>query len=589
MRRRMSFWIIGMLLSLLPTTAFSSDGLTFNYTRTEGQAYYDLPLTIYVNVTNNGAEDYYGWWSIGNKANWENFQSVEIKTGETKEVAFETIIAQTGNVTLSIFDLTSDQPLYTFTIQVDKAQPKISGSVHLNLQETPDKGLCMFCDFKNIRIYGSATITNGELFDIYEKSPTAIGYRDSYFKTVLMPQIGDKLIKSSLIGMPEVIKGGETVNVNISINFEGTPEEGQEYVVQILYMDMVIASSEPFTFIRSTNTYWTADGNQRPLSVGDDNTLMVPKEALAVDLRGIYTINTVYKIDVSEANPNCLYYLGFLDYVPHGFMSETNIIRDGEASTVIIDSDYDYYCPVPFKTKTALFTYTPVSESMGPASPVMSQKMSGLITLPFTAQNAWLKWANEDSRPANPFYNEDLKMARLFFEDDGTAIFEPLTKYQPDAFSCYLLYDFKPSPVVFSAEDNVVIPSRPYIAPLTGGYIFQERWTSTMAEKYTYSWNCDKNSISLNKEGAILRPFNAIVGKWDEKAQAFIDTGQEELPYYLKEPVGIESPRRTPDDKTIYTLYGQRVGTATYTGGRLNTEGLKPGLYLVDGKKVVVK
>ena len=81
MRRRMSFWIIGMLLSLLPTTAFSSDGLTFNYTRTEGQAYYDLPLTIYVNVTNNGSEDYYGWWSIGNKANWENFQSVEIKTG----------------------------------------------------------------------------------------------------------------------------------------------------------------------------------------------------------------------------------------------------------------------------------------------------------------------------------------------------------------------------------------------------------------------------------------------------------------------------------------------------------------------------
>ena len=110
-----------------------------------------------------------------------------------------------------------------------------------------------------------------------------------------------------------------------------------------------------------------------------------------------------------------------------------------------------------------------------------------------------------------------------------------------------------------------------------------------MAEKYTYSWNCDKNSISLNKEGAILRPFNAIVGKWDEKAQAFIDTGQEELPYYLKEPVGIESPRRTPDDKTIYTLYGQRVGTATYTGGRLNTEGLKPGLYLVGGKKVVIK
>ena len=214
----MSLWIIGMLLSLLPTTAFSSDGLTFNYTRTEGQAYCDLPLTIYVNVTNNGVGDYYGWWRISNKADWENFQAVEIKAGETKEVAFETIIAQTGDVTQSVFDLTSEQSLYTFIIQVENAQPKISGSVHLNLQETADNSSYIFSDFKNIRIYGSATITNGEQFDIYEKSPTAIGASDSRFKAVLTPQIGDKLVKSSLIGMPDVIKGGETVNVELTLD-----------------------------------------------------------------------------------------------------------------------------------------------------------------------------------------------------------------------------------------------------------------------------------------------------------------------------------------------------------------------------------
>ncbi len=589
MRRRMSLWIIGMLLSLLPTTAFSSDGLTFNYTRTEGQAYCDLPLTIYVNVTNNGVGDYYGWWRISNKAEWENFQAVEIKAGETKEVAFETIIAQTGDVTQSVFDLTSEQSLYTFIIQVENAQPKISGSVHLNLQETADNSSYIFSDFKNIRIYGSATITNGEQFDIYEKSPTAIGASDSRFKAVLTPQIGDKLVKSSLIGMPDVIKGGETVNADISIYFEGTPEEGQEYVVQILYMDMVIASSDPFTFIRSTNTYWTADRSQRPLTVGDDNTLMVPKEALAVDLRGIYMQNTIYKIDVSEANPNCLYYLGFLDYVPQGFQSETNIIRDGEASTVIIDSNYDYYCPVPFKTKTALFTYTPVSESLGPASPVMSQRLSGLTTLPFTAQRAWLAGTNEDEHPESPFYNDDFKMASLSSNGDGMIVFKYNPGFQPDCYGCYLIYDIKPSPVVFYSE-NIVIPTFVSMNMITCGYLIYRRWISTIAKKYTYCWNSDKNSIRLNEEGAVIRPFSVIIGKWDEETMSYVDAGLEEVPYYIEDaPVGIESLRRTPDDKAIYSLYGQRVGTATYTDGKLNTEGLKPGLYLVGGKKVVIK
>ena len=591
MRRRMSFWMVGMLLSLLPSMASTSDGLTFNDARTEGAAYSDLPLTILIDVTNNGDEDYYGWWSVGYKTDWENFQTVEIKAGETKEVAFKTIITQTGNVKLSVFDMENNQPLYTFTIHLEKAQPKMSGSVYLNLQEESEGTLCMYSDYKNIRIYGSATITNEEQFDIYEKSPTAIGYRDSYFKAVLVPQIGEELYKTSLMDMPEVIKGGESTNVNFSINFEGMPANGQEYCVQIWYMDMVIASSEPFIFIRSTNTYWTADGTQRPLTVGEDNTLIVPKEAQAVDLRGLYMINTIYKIDVSEANPNCLYYLGFLDYVPQGFLSENNIIRDGEASSLVIDSNYDYYCPVPFKTKTALFTYTPISESMGPASPVMSQKMSGLITLPFTAQNAWLAGKNGDTQPENPFYNDDFKMAILSTVQNGTIIFQPLISYQPDYFHYLLIYDLKPSPIVFYAEDEY-IPSQLGMKITMSGIPVEKRWASTVAEKNTYSWNCDKNKICRNEEGALIPSFNAIIGYWDEETKTYIDTGLEELPYYIDSDEGyvnIKSTRRTPEDKAIYSISGQRVGTAAYQDGRLCTDGLKPGLYIVGGKKVVVK
>lgn len=586
MRRRMSFWIIGMLLSLLPTTAFSSDGLTFNDARIEGLAYSDLPLTILIDVTNNGAEDYYGWWSVGNKMEWENAHAVEIKAGDTKEVAFETIIAQAGDVKLSVFDNNNDLPIYTFTIHLEKGLPKISGSVQLFLEEDSEGNRYISSNFGGFNIYVTATITNDEEVDI----PTA-GYKDSYLKAVLIPQIGNAPVTVSFSGIPDVIRSGESITASGNIICVGMPEEGQEYGVEIRYMDIVIATSEPFTFRSSINTYWTADGSKKRLSVVDGNTLKVPAEALAVDLRGIYNDDTVYKIDVSEANPNCLYYLGFLDYVPKGFTSETNIIRSGEASTVVIDSNYDYFCPIPFKAKSALFTYTPVSESMGPASPVMSQKMSGLICLPFSVQKAWLLGANEGMHPESPFYNDDFKMAVLSTGDQESIVFIYQPGLVPNCNNCYLIYDLKPSPVVFYAEDVAIPEFSPQVWE-AGGYSFHKSWISKTAEDYTYSWNCDKSSICRNEEGTLIRPFNVFIDKWDAAEGTYDKTGPVELPFSIivtGESTDTESLRRTPDDKTIYTLYGQRVGTATYTDGRLNTEGLKPGLYLVGGKKVVIK
>jgi hypothetical protein len=45
------------------------------------------------------------------------------------------------------------------------------------------------------------------------------------------------------------------------------------------------------------------------------------------------------------------------------------------------------------------------------------------------------------------------------------------------------------------------------------------------------------------------------------------------------------------DAKTVavYSLSGQRVGTADINEGRLSLNGLQPGLYIINGQKVVVK
>lgn len=606
MMKRMSFWLLGMLLNMLPIMASPSDSLTFSNVRTEGVLYPGMPIKVHVEVTNNGDKDYYSMWSVSNgDPDWSYWTSqinniVEIVAGGSGDITLDASISKAGDLELQIYEVIEKRIIYTFQIHVEEGQPKISASIKMNFEEDASDGShYIYSDFKNTSFSGKITITNEEEESIF-RSNQLLAPIFSMFQATISPEIagtGSVAPYGYVTELPEVIKSGETVTGRVTfILNDCEPVNGMQYIAQVEYNHTIIASSEPFTFRYSTNTYWTFDGVRSPLTISND-TLKIPKDAAAVDLRGLYYINTVFKIDVTEANPNCLYYIGFLDYVPKGFTSDANIIRENEANMLSIDSNYDFYCPVSFQAKTAFFTYTPVSESRGPASPVMSQRMSGMITVPFDAQKAWLAGTNEYHEDS-PFYNEDFKIANQWgLDEDGTIVFWPLT---PDAIVsrhfCYLIYDMKPSPLVFYSEDAYIFPNdygREIIVGHNRSLIRHASRKTRKAEKYTYSWNCDKNCFVLNEEGATIRPFNVTVGVCEQFKDTLVDTGLETLPYTIKEPdegyVNIKSPRRTPEDKAIYSISGQRVGTAAYNDGRLCTDGLKPGLYIVGGKKVVVK
>lgn len=597
MKQRMTLWMIGMLLSLLPSVASSPDSLEFRRLSPDSEAYINTPIVILIQVTNTAQEDYYGWWCVGDTPDWKNSQAVEIKAGETVELAFETTISQPGDVRLHVFDLMTEEYLYGFYIYFNIVEPKVEATIEVNTEQDDEGNRFIYSDYSSVRIGGSFTLTNLGESTLINKPTGAWGAYHDLFQVVLIPQIEEQNY-NTIYGMANEIKAGETCSRYYGFTISGKPVEGQEYTVQLMYSDHVLATSEPFTIRRSTNHYWTADNSRKPLPVVGD-VLKVPGDALAVDMRGLYDLSTVYSIDVSEANPNCLYYLGFLDYVPKGFDSEANIIRNGEASLVTIDSNYDFYCPENFKAKTALFTYTPISESMGPASPVMSQRMSGMITLPFEAQKAWLSGTNE-YHPESPFYNEDFKIAYLFsVKSDGTIVFRPYPATTPIINWDFpiLIYDIKPSPVVFYSED-VDIRSGRSGGTIAEGEIFEYGlMTTRKAEKYSYSWNCDRNCFCLNEEGATIRPFNVTISKWSLQSQTCIDAGWEVYPheilYINPEETGIGSisnlEGNSSQELTVYSLSGQPVGTAIYTNGQIKAEGLKPGLYVAGGRKIVIK
>ena len=120
--------------------------------------------------------------------------------------------------------------------------------------------------------------------------------------------------------------------------------------------------------------------------------------------------------------------------------------------------------------------------------------------------------------------------------------------------------------------------------------------TSRKAEKYSYSWNCDKNRFCLNEEGATIRPFNVTISKWDQQSEKCVDAGFKFYPHEflpIEVDTAIESVSNMDEtnshELTVFSLSGQPVGTATYTNGQLKAEGLKPGLYVAGGKKIVIK
>lgn len=607
MRQKMICWIVGLIFGIMPmmgaNVTDSPEHLAFGKIWMEGGCRARQVQCMHVEVTNTGLLDYQGWWDVrdiktgkrlGESDTYGDFNvgEVDVKAGETKDVTIWFFFIQPDSFELSI--VSSGTRLFNYTVDIgENVAPKVTGNLRVDMLERTDDGNILYGDYAHFRITGTATLTNEDENTIFAWG----GFMDgagSGIQVAVSPQLfGPYVAYNNLYSLASELKSGQTVTKDFEFEFTATPEDGKEYGI---YLDVLGNGVDQILFIVKpcTNTYWTADGHVKPLPVEAGQVLKVPCEALAVDLRGQYEMNTVFSIDTSEANPNCLYFLGYLDNVPQGFTSKTNIIRDYDAKEIIINADDDYYCPMPFKAKTALFTYTPVSEVMGPANTYMSQIMSGTVILPFETQQPWLDYVN-DSNQESSFLNEYLRIAQFKGSNGTDLVFEPVTSPTFHSYEPYLIYYIIPSPISFFSEDVTIPSTRKAMQTSQDGiFSFEGSTTTTTAERDTYIWNCDHYCFYLNHEPKQVRPFTAIM-HIDTNLINLPDGLPEVLKYTLDSEPGVTSSLITAVNSTsqypqaVYSLSGQRVGTAEYANGRLSAEGLRPGLYIVGGRKIVVK
>lgn len=363
--------------------------------------------------------------------------------------------------------------------------------------------------------------------------------------------------------------------------------------------------------------YWKANGMTNRLPQ-NENTLKVPSEAVAVDLRGSGDIAKDCFIDASAANPNCIYYMDGDDGLPDGLDENRLIVRDLTIGDFIVDSRYDYYCPIAFKAGTALFNYTPFSELWGGPYPWMSMIMSGVFVLPFDVQRAWLIDTNDVPGTDAGFDSRVLRVYRYIGDEEDVLRFSIVKEQQLNAYEPYLTFLF-PSRIAFYGE-NVTVPVTRTAYAMGNKY---DLWCVTSSQptpQWVYSWYCDHYYFYQGNLSETIRPFSGVVdvrrhlpnhggyGEPDdspggsggaeivppggsdggEKVNGEIDDTWQDFPDRLNTilwgedvyGVGHVESGASQRPPFIYSLSGQRI---TDTGR------LKPGLYIKGGRKVAVK
>ena len=330
--------------------------------------------------------------------------------------------------------------------------------------------------------------------------------------------------------------------------------------------------------------------------------LIIPNDACAVDMRYVSQGVTI-SLDVSQANPNCLYYLDAQNRMPEGLDDDRLIIRsndDGELyiDELIVNNKYPFLCPESFKAAKALFIYTPRCEAPGVQQPESGIVGSGTLVLPFDVDQAWLLDVNETLGVDAGFTSDALSICRLVGYD-GKLKFQHVDDNRLSANQPYLINSILPSPIAFYAE-NVTVPRFRTCSIRYGACCF-DGYTMNNYPGYAFCWDYRQKDFLLCNGG--MSPFSAFIvlqgppgvpGSSDGEGQGGApgaaggssgDSHEDvrlEVTIMGEENISGISTVTSRVPQRVYNLSGQLLGTS-------DEGGLQPGIYIIGGRKVVVK
>lgn len=593
MKQRILFCLLMAAMTLSRAMAQAPAGnLSVDTLWAEGRVMAQYEFAIVAVITNQGDADFDDYLLVaGTKDQDESVRDyggdfVTLKAGETQQVRMVVSVRTAGTYTFfvgytpgaAVADVQSIGP----SIQVSVAEfaPfKLRAEYTLNMSTEEAGGNVVYGN----RIAGRVLLINDEDEPIVTTLQPFQGIQG--FDLMLVTDLDQPtLTRVARLNIGNEIAAHDTIVADFC--FDADMREGKLYNLGILfcYGELTWRSAQAgiyaFTSRSGLCTYWTARGEVKTLPCGGDNQhLRVPAEAVVVDMRGSYRVNTAYlSMNTTEANPNCLYYFEFMDNVPQG-LAGCNVVRDYVAQSLQVADGYDFYCPMPFKAANASYMLTPRRQD-GQPDPSGSATYSETLTLPFDATMAMSYDANEALALDDPNF-----LVCRFAGDEGmTLLFDRVGEWPLQSYEPYLLGYLSPARILLQGADVQVPATRPAIArgwqtDFVGTTIGQ-----TLPSDGSYYWHRDLTKFLPMAPNAVLQPFRC--GAVSRSAYPVL-LG---TPYFANAVTGVQGTIVPPSGSVpVFSLKGQQVATARLdSNGRIVTSGLSAGIYIVDGKKFVV-
>ena len=540
----------------------------------------DEIANITFNITNNSKDIYDG--EIGIKiidGDLGDGKMFIIPAGGTKDCVVEFRPLATGTYKITAYKPNgkggygSIDDSKFFTVTVDGGSGTLPSSSDLDLTaslksiENANAGKTEVYGNSNLEstIKAVITITNPSTttnfkgrFSVYMNFADNPGYYYVTTKTISIPAGGSYDFEFS------------RSNVQLNKNYQFATcynRTGSDFTSQV-------NTGGTFNFCPGIFSY-NADGT-KTVTKPSGTSFYAPDNVLAVDVTGM-GITTA-----TSAEPNCLFIIGKSDESPTGV---GNVIVKGTSSytanNIVLSDKSDFYSPVDFTASNIEFTFDNDCWADG-------SKGWNTIMLPFnvsevTANGTAIDWFKSSTDTGKQFWlkkfiNDDTSGAKVYFD-----FTDEMKAYTP-----YIIalpgnhwdseYDLSGKTIKFIGQNVVVKKS--------------ERGVVT-AENYRFIGNTQQdnteNIYCINNDGDKF-----ILGNGSAPFRAFFksdifDRTVTSLAIGFDETTGIKSLTLTPapigeGNDAIYDLQGRRIGQWS----ALNSQ-LRPGLYIINGKKVIIK
>ena len=523
------------------------------------------PMTITAKLYNNGTL-YSGDVSIGKATGGTPAykllasQQIEVDAGKEIDVTFTFTPSDAGEMTVSLLDKSQNAISSPINITVSPSNAT-TGTLAINWENdiTFDHAVNgkWYNGFYGSKILGHVKVTNnsttyahtsGLLIRLWKHNGENYSFWDSYTCATNIAVNGGTQTFNFVFDELEV--GTSYLLTYHYTNPETTEISVPHYPLNAQYGVTTIA----------------ADGTEK--TEAPTASVITPAEALALDISHLAIVTTV----TPNSNPNTVYIVG--NSVPSGLEGK-NVVQNGTAATLTLQDGYGFYTPAAFTATNVTYTRTFTTGADGTNG-------WSTIVLPFDVAQVKqgdkvIDWFHNSTDTGKHFWVKNFSS-----EAGSTVNFDYVDQMKAD--TPYIIavpgstwgesWNLTNKEITFYGADATIESGT--LASVSGN---QYKFAGTKQAKAVtdcYVMNNEGNAFS--KTSTTVAPFRAYFSPLammsGQAATASLHIGSEG-----NNPTGITEMTydRQETKGAAYNLNGQRVAHP------------RKGLYIVDGKKVIMK